>query len=236
MNRQYPFPTEGLEKKIKYTFSDKKKLELALTHSSYSNEMKAKDIQTDSNERLEFLGDSVLSFVTSEYLFSEFSRLPEGDLSRIRASAVCEKTLHKLASAINLGDYLLLGHGEENTNGRNRPSILADAFEALLAAMYLDGGIGPVKAFLLPRIVAEVSAIMRTGKDFDYKTSLQQVIQQEKGDILEYITVNETGPAHMREFTVEARLNGNIIGRGVGTTKRAAEQSAAKEALSLFGI
>ncbi len=236
MSISHSLPTDGLEKTIGYRFSDQEKLRLALTHSSYSNEMKARDQRSDCNERLEFLGDSVLSFVTSEYLFTGFSSLPEGDLSRIRASAVCEKTLCRLASAIGLGDYLLLGHGEENTDGRNRPSILADAFEALLAAIYLDGGIEPVKAFLLPRIVEEVAVIMQTGKDLDYKTSLQQIIQQERGDILEYVTVREEGPAHKREFTVEAHLNGNVIGRGCGSTKRAAEQSAAKEALALFGI
>lgn len=236
MKRQYPFSTEELENKIGYKFVNVNNLLLALTHSSYSNEMKARDIKTDCNERLEFLGDSVLSYVTSEYLYSEFPYLPEGDLSRIRASAVCEKSLHKLASSIGLGDYLLLGNGEENTNGRKRPSILADAFEALLAAIYLDGGIETVKKFLLPIIIPEISEITQKGKDLDYKTSLQQIIQQEKGDLLEYVITDETGPAHMKEFTVEARLNGNVIGRGIGGSKRAAEQNAAKEALSLFGI
>ncbi len=236
MERQYPFPTEELEEKIGYKFENINNLLLALTHSSYSNEMKARDIKADCNERLEFLGDSVLSYITSEYLYSEFYSLPEGDLSRIRASAVCEKSLYKLATSIGLGDYLLLGKGEENTNGRRRPSILADAFEALLAAIYLDGGIENVKRFLLPIITPEISEITEKGKDLDYKTSLQQVVQQEKGDILEYVITEESGPAHMKKFTVEARLNGNVIGRGSGGSKRAAEQNAAREALSLFGI
>lgn len=236
MERQYPFPTEELEEKIGYKFENINNLLLALTHSSYSNEMKARDIKADCNERLEFLGDSVLSYITSEYLYSEFYSLPEGDLSRIRASAVCEKSLYKLATSIGLGDYLLLGKGEENTNGRKRPSILADAFEALLAAIYLDGGIENVKRFLLPIITPEISEITEKGKDLDYKTSLQQVVQQEKGDILEYVITEESGPAHMKKFTVEARLNGNVIGRGSGGSKRAAEQNAAREALSLFGI
>lgn len=226
----------GIETVIGYRFTDREKLTLALTHSSYSNEMKSRDIIMECNERLEFLGDSVLSYITSGYLYSEFPELPEGDLSRIRASAVCEKTLYKLADAIGLGSYLLLGHGEEHTNGRKRPSILADAFEALLAAIYLDGGIEPVKAFLLPRISAEIAEITAAGKDRDYKTSLQQIVQKEHGDILEYITVEESGPAHMKVFTVEARLNGNVIGTGNGQSKRAAEQNAAKEALALFGL
>lgn len=226
----------GLEEAVGYRFADREKLTLALTHSSYSNEMKSRDIIMECNERLEFLGDSVLSYITSGYLYTEFPDLPEGDLSRIRASAVCEKTLHKLADAIGLGNYLMLGHGEEHTNGRKRPSILADAFEALLAAIYLDGGIEPVKAFLLPRITAEITEITKAGKDRDYKTSLQQIVQKEHGDILEYVTVGERGPAHMKVFTVEARLNGNVIGTGNGQSKRAAEQNAAKEALALFGL
>lgn len=226
----------GLEDAVGYRFADREKLTLALTHSSYSNEMKSRDIIMECNERLEFLGDSVLSYITSGYLYSEFPDLPEGDLSRIRAGAVCEKTLYRLADAIGLGNYLMLGHGEEHTNGRKRPSILADAFEALLAAIYLDGGIGPVKEFLLPRITAEINGIIKAGNDRDYKTSLQQVVQKEHGDILEYVTVGERGPAHMKVFTVEARLNGNVIGTGNGRSKRAAEQNAAREALALFGL
>ena len=226
----------GLEDAVGYRFADPEKLTLALTHSSYSNEMKSRDIIMECNERLEFLGDSVLSYITSGYLYSEFPDLPEGDLSRIRAGAVCEKTLYRLADAIGLGNYLMLGHGEEHTNGRKRPSILADAFEALLAAIYLDGGIEPVKEFLLPLITAEINGIIKAGNDRDYKTSLQQVVQKEHGDILEYVTVGERGPAHMKVFTVEARLNGNVIGTGNGRSKRAAEQNAAREALALFGL
>ena len=226
----------GLEDAVGYRFADTGKLTLALTHSSYSNEMKSRDIIMECNERLEFLGDSVLSYITSGYLYSEFPDLPEGDLSRIRAGAVCEKTLYRLADAIGLGNYLMLGHGEEHTNGRKRPSILADAFEALLAAIYLDGGIEPVKEFLLPRITAEINGIIKAGNDRDYKTSLQQVVQKEHGDILEYVTVGERGPSHMKVFTVEARLNGNVIGTGNGRSKRAAEQNAAREALALFGL
>ena len=236
MNTVLPLPYAALEEKIGYTFSSKDALALALTHSSYSNEKKDKSSVGGCNERLEFLGDAVLSFITSRYLYETFPALPEGDLSRIRSGAVCEKTLCRIAKRIDLGSYLFLGHGEEHTNGRSRPSILADAFEALLAAIYLDGGIEPVRAFLLPLIVEEVGQIVARGSDLDYKTALQQIIQQEHGDLLEYITVGQEGPAHKRTFEVEARLNGNVIGRGKGTSKRSAEQDAAKEALALFGL
>ncbi len=236
MSKDYPLPLEELEKKIKYIFNNKNYAELALTHSSFSNEMRSRDIKSECNERLEFLGDSVLSFITSEYIYEKFSEYPEGELSKIRSNAVCEKALYILACDIELGKYLRLGHGEENTNGRNRPSILADAFEAMLAAIFIDGGIDAAKNFLLPRISVSVEKITKQGNDLDYKTALQQMIQREKGDILEYFIVNETGPAHKRVFSVEAKLNGNIIGRGNGTSKRAAEQNAAKEALELFGI
>lgn len=231
MNKQYPAPLSELEKTVGYTFKDPIHILVATTHSSYSNE--AKD-GVDCNERLEFLGDSVLSFVTSRYLYENFPNLPEGEMSRIRASAVCEKTLCSIARRIDLGAYLRLGHGEECQNGRNRPSILADAFEALLAAIYLDGGIEPVRKFLLPIISAEIDTIVESGADRDYKTALQQFVQQERGSLLEYKTVNESGPAHDKTFYVEVRLNGNVIGHGNGHSKRKAEQNAAKEALSLF--
>ncbi len=231
MTVKNPAPLSELEATIGYVFKDKSRLALATTHSSYSNEVKE---DVGCNERLEFLGDSVLSFISSRYLYENFPSLPEGEMSKIRASAVCEKTLCAFSKRIKLGDYLRLGHGEECQNGRNRPSILADAFEALLAAIYLDGGIEPVREFLLPIISSEIDAIVASGADLDYKTVLQQFIQQERGSLLEYITVGESGPAHDKTFFVEVRLNGNIIGKGSGPSKRKAEQSAAKEALSLF--
>lgn len=230
MNKPHPAPEE-LEERIGYRFTDRSLLALALTHKSFASEMK-----TESNERLEFLGDSVLSFITSNYLYKKYDALPEGDLSPIRAGAVCERTLQKLAREIGLGDHLYLGNGEEQTNGRGKDAILADAFEALLAAMFLDGGIEPVRDFLLPKISREITSIVENGTALDCKTSLQQVVQQEKGNLLEYVTVAEQGPAHKRSFTVEARLNGNVIGRGTGFSKRSAEQAAAKEALALFGM
>lgn len=227
--------TAGLEKTVGYTFRDSGVLREALTHSSYSNEMRSHGFALPCNERMEFLGDSVLSAITSDYLFRSYPALPEGDLSRIRAGTVCEKALSKFAKAIRLGDYLLLGHGEEMTQGRTRPSILADAFEALLAAMYLDGGYEPVKAFLMPYICPEIDAMVRSGSFRDYKTMLQQIVQQEQGEKLEYIVTGESGPAHDKVFEVEAHLNSNVIGHGSGHSKREAEQMAAREALTLFG-
>ncbi len=240
MSNQTKTPTlpkalTGLEQKIGHTFKDIGILERAVTHSSFSNEMKSKGEAVKCNERLEFLGDSVLSIVVSEYLFLHYPDLPEGDLSRIRAGAVCEKTLAGFSRALDLGSYLRLGHGEEITNGRSRASILADAFEALLAAIYLDGGIETVKPFLMPYVTEEIGRIVSSGSTRDYKTLLQQIVQQEQGEILEYITTKEYGPAHKKTFEVEARLNSNVIGHGIGGTKRAAEQMAAKEALVLFG-
>lgn len=232
----FPASSDGLENIIGYTFRDKAYLELALTHSSYSNEACAKGFDCECNERLEFLGDSILSFAVSEYLYKTYPDFPEGDLSRIRSNTVCEKSLCEFASRIGLGDYLKLGHGEARNDGRHRPSILADAFEALLASIYLDGGIEPVKAFLMPFVIAETEQQIRTGKLKDYKTVLQQIVQQEQGECLKYITVGESGPAHKRVFEVEAHLNSNVIGRGEGFSKREAEQCAAKEALKLFGI
>ncbi len=225
----------SFEKTIGYTFNDKTTLINALSHSSFSNELKSKNIESECNERLEFFGDSVLSFTVSEYLYTNYPNLPEGELSKVRAGTVCEKALASFARKIDLGRYLLLGHGEDNQNGRNRPSILADAFEAVLAAMYLDGGIEPVKKFLLPFASDEISQIIARGNTKDYKTMLQQFVQQEQSDFLEYKVVGESGPAHDKIFEAEASLNNNVIGRGKGKSKREAEQNAAKEALALFG-
>ena len=157
-------------------------------------------------------------------------------MSKVRAAAVCEKALHGFASSVGLGDYLLLGHGEELSHGRTRASILADAFEALLAAMYLDGGFEAAEKFLLPFIRGEVSEIISDGRLRDHKTALQQLIQQDRDELLEYRTVRESGPPHKRIFEVEAVLNGNVIGKGTGLSKRSAEQNAAMEALKLFGV
>lgn len=231
-----PRPMEAFEERIGYKYKNIRLLETALTHSSYSNEMKAKGEYVEFNERLEFLGDSVLSIIVSDYLFRRYPELPEGDLTRIRASAVCEKTLGALALELELGKYMRLGHGEELSNGRERVSILADAFEALLASIYLDSGSrAAVEEFLVPRVKPEIKQFIENGRNKDHKTLLQQIVQQERGERLEYVLIGETGPDHNKCFTVEARLNSNVIGHGVGRSKREAEQMAAKEALVLFG-
>ena len=222
-----PSQADALTVRLGYEPRDRGLFVLALTHRSADGA---------NNERLEFLGDSVLNLLLSERLYREFPLASEGDLSRLRARLVSEEPLAEVAQGMQLGELLLLGSGELKTGGFRRQSILADAFEALLAAIYLDGGIEPVKEFLLPRITAEINGIIKAGNDRDYKTSLQQVVQKEHGDILEYVTVGERGPAHMKVFTVEARLNGNVIGTGNGRSKRAAEQNAAREALALFGL
>lgn len=226
-----------LEKIIGYTFNDITLLETALTHSSYSNEAKGRGATAACNERLEFLGDSVLSLVASEYLFSAFPECPEGELTRMRAEIVCERALFVLAEKIGLGAFLCLGHGEEMSGGRSRPSLLSDAFEALLAAMFLDSGRDKdrVAMFLRPLLIEELAKLEISGAAKDFKTILQQVVQQAGGEILEYVVVGERGPDHDKRFTVEARLNSNVIGKGEGRSKRVAEQMAAKQALELFG-
>ncbi len=231
-----PLPMEAFEELIGYTYNDKSRLLAALTHSSYANECKSKGENVEYNERLEFLGDSVLSIIVSDYLYKHYPDTPEGDLTRIRASAVCEKTLGKLALDLGLGKFMRLGHGEELSHGRERVSILADAFEALLASIYLDSGSREaVERFLMPRVIPEIKQFVENGKNKDYKTLLQQIVQQEQGERLEYVLVGEEGPDHAKIFSVEARLNSNVIGHGKGKSKREAEQMAAKEALILFG-
>lgn len=229
--------SEGLERTIGYTFKNKALLREALTHSSYSNECRSKGHSIECNERLEFLGDSVLSITVSRYLFEKYRDRQEGDLTKIRAAVVCERALSKFARDIRLGDYIMLGHGENMNNGRERASILADAFEALLAAMYIDSdhSMSIVEKFLLPHIKEEIDLIGNAGAFLDYKTALQQIVQQASGERLEYVLVGESGPDHKKTFEVEARLNSNVIGRGSAHSKREAEQAAAHEALSLFG-
>lgn len=239
MSHVSPFGENALEGKIKYQFRDKMLLQRALTHSSYSNESGAKNHHLLCNERLEFLGDSVLSLITSRYIYREFPDCPEGELTRMRAEVVCERALSGYSERIGLGKYLLLGIGEEKNQGRHRKSILADAFEALLAAIYIDAGergFAECERFLLPFIKEEIASLRTSGFSADAKTMLQQFVQQAEGDFLEYVTVGESGPDHMKVFLVEARLNSNVIGRGEGRSKRAAEQNAAKEALKLFSV
>ncbi len=227
----------GLEKRIGYSFKNKNILKEALTHSSYANELKARKQEAVCNERLEFLGDSVLSVVVSEHLFEKFASNPEGDLTQRRALLVQSASLAAYSRSIGLGDYLYLGHGEEKNLGRERQSTLENAFEALVAAIYLDAGengLDEVRRFVLP-IVDKYLEENYDYKHIDAKTELQQLIQQAEGDFLEYVVVAERGPDHKKEFEIVARLNSNVIGRGKGNSKREAEQNAAKEALRLFG-
>ena len=228
----------ALEGAIGYTFNNKELLSEALTHSSYSNELKAKKQACPCNERLEFLGDSVLSCVVSEYLFARFPDTPEGELSTMRAALVQSQALASYSRSLGVGDFLYLGKGEEKNNGRERQSTLENAFEAIVAAIYLDAGargFDVVKGFVLPIIEAKLSDDNFVLNHTDAKTELQQLIQQVEGDFLEYKTVDEQGPDHDKLFTVVAMLNSNVIGKGVGHSKREAEQSAAREALRLFG-
>lgn len=224
-----------LEEKIGYCFKNKSLLNTALTHSSYANELKARGETVMYNERLEFLGDSVLSLVASVYLFKENRNMFEGDLTKIRAGIVCENALFEYASDIELGKYLFLGHGEEVTGGRTRRSILADAFEALLAAIYLDSDFEQARRFVLPYLTNAAQKLIREGNSEDYKTILQKFVQQNKGDILEYVMTDESGPSHSKTFEYAVKLNNNVIGTGKGSSKRDAEQEAAKQALILFG-
>ena len=221
-----------LEKNLKYTFKNKELLKNALAHSSYANEKKG---VVTSNERLEFLGDSVLSIIVSEYIYKNFPNLPEGQLTRIRASLVCEKSLCGFSKKLGVGDYLLLGKGEKANGGADRPSILADAFEAILAAIYLDGGIEPAKKHVL-RFVQSELAHLENDNFKDYKTELQEIIQRNPEEKLTYVLTGESGPDHDKCFTVEVHLNSNVIGEGSGHSKKNAEQAAAKKALELMGI
>ena len=222
----------GFETRIGYIFKNKSLLSLALTHSSYANENKKSN---GYNERLEFLGDSVLSIIVSKYLFENFPKMPEGELSKTRAALVCEKSLSGFAREINLGNVLLLGKGEAQNGGADRDSILADAFEALIAAMYLDGGMDVATKFVLTFISKQMEERKTTSAFIDYKTELQEIIQQNKEEKVTYVVVGESGPAHNKSFTVEVHLNSNVIGRGIGKSKKLAEQMAAKEALELMG-
>ena len=223
---------ESLEKIIGYNFKNKSLLRLALTHSSYANES---GDPSNCNERLEFLGDSILSLIVSEYIFKNFKNRPEGELTKLRASLVCEKSLCSFSKKMNLGEYMLLGKGELINGGRERSSILADAFEAILAAIYLDAGMKQAEKHVLRFVVEELN---HTEDEVfkDYKTTLQEVIQRNREEQLSYILVDESGPDHDKSFTVEVHLNSNVIGSGVGKSKKQAEQFAANQALQLRGI
>lgn len=219
-----------LMRDIGYTFCNIALLEQALTHSSYTNEGHG---HCACYERLEFLGDSVLGFITARHLF-ENDRSPEGELTKLRAAVVCEKALCSYSQQLHIGAYMRLGHGEERNGGALRPSILADMYEAILAAIYLDGGMEPAEKFVLRFIIPEAENQRR--RHFkDHKTALQEIVQQNPGERLEYVLVGESGPDHNKSFSVEVHLNSNVIGKGHGHSKKEAEQEAAREALKLMG-
>ncbi len=228
----------GFEEKIGYRFSDITLLENALTHSSYANEKKQKGINIRSNERLEFLGDAALQISISELLFSEYENIGEGALTKMRQFLVCEKTLSAIAMQISLGDYLNVGRGEENGDFRHRPKVLADALEAVLGAIYLDSKSKKDGSFL-EIIHTLFSDSLKSAKDKqsgDFKTMLQEIVEKDGMAILEYVVTDETGPQHDKSFTVVAKVNNNIVGKGTAKSKKMAQMYAAKDALKLFGV
>ena len=216
-----------LEQKLQYTFRNVSLLETALTHSSWANERRGR---CQCNERLEFLGDSVQGMTVAEHLYRTFPDMPEGRMTRLRAELVCEQSLHQVALGLGLGAYIRLGKGEEHTGGHERPSILADAVEAVIAALYLDGGLAPARAFVHRRVLTDVTAHL-SGSSMDYKTRLQELVQQKSGQTLAYEMVGASGADHSKVFTARVSLNGEPVGEGSGRTKKEAEQMAAKSAL-----
>ncbi|HIW50010.1 MAG TPA: ribonuclease III [Candidatus Blautia intestinavium] len=217
---------EQLERTIGYTFHNKKLLKQALTHSSYANEKKLGKL--GCNERLEFLGDAVLELVSSDVLYARFPKIPEGELTKKRASLVCEPSLAYCARQFDLPKYLLLGRGEDMTGGRMRDSIVSDATEALLGAIYLDGGFEKARDFVLRFILNDIE---HKQLFYDSKTILQEMVQEKSRQALEYVLTGESGPDHNKQFSVEARINGEVLGNGSGHTKKAAEQAAAYQAI-----
>lgn len=220
-----------LEKSIGFEFKNKDLLDTALTHSSFANEAKHK---MNSNERLEFLGDAVLNIIVSKYIFKKYPDSPEGVLTKFRSSLVCEQSLCNFSRQINIGKYLKLSRGEKKSQGEKRPSILADAFEALLAAIYLDAGMPDAEKFVLKFILPQINDPDNTSFK-DYKTVLQELIQKNPEDQLKYNLVRESGPDHNKRFLVEVQLNSKPIAQGEGRSKKEAEQYAAKKALNRMG-
>ncbi len=218
---------KDLEAAIGYQFKNISLLQRALAHSSYANERWHDGLM--SNERLEFLGDSILGMVVAEFLYSHYQGNLEGDLTRMRADVVCEQALAKVARRIDLGRHILLGNGEEQGGGRHRDSILSDAVEAVIAACYLDGGMEVAKSFILRFVLEEEPVKQHNNRD--YKTALQELVQKKKDQVLSYSLVGESGPDHNKQFVVELRLNGDVVGSGVGSSKKRAEQMAAKAAM-----
>lgn len=219
-----------LEKKIGYKFMNDKLLFQALTHSSYANEMKMN--KEDNNERLEFLGDAVLELITSEYVYNKHQTLSEGDLTKIRASIVCEQTLSDCAKDMHIGDYLLLGKGEDSSGGRYRESILSDTLEAIIGAIYLDGGFTNAKEFINKNILSNIE---ERDLFFDSKTILQEIVQNEDNkQKIRYKLISEEGPDHNKSFTMALYIGNKMLSQGVGKTKKSAEQEAAMQAIKIL--
>ena len=221
---------KDLESALGYRFRNITLLQNALTHSSYANERWHNSLK--SNERLEFLGDSILGMVVAEHLFRNFSDRPEGELTRMRADMVCEQSLAAVANRLGLGEHLLLGHGEEQGGGRTRPSILADAVESVIAASFLDGGMEAAAGIIRRFVLTNVPVTKLHNKD--YKTGLQELVQQKKNQVLSYALVGESGPDHDKSFLVEVSLNGKVVGQGSGSSKKRAEQDAARCAMEVL--
>lgn len=218
------------EENIKYQFHKKELLTLAFTHSSYANEHKKG--KNENNERLEFLGDAVLDLVISKYIYNAFPEMPEGELTKLRAGVVCEPTIAKKAVELDLGSYLLLGKGEESTGGRKRDSILADAFEAVIGAIYLDGGMEEVQKYILDIMTEEIDKMKKSFRTMDCKTHLQEVIQKHSKNPISYEIIEEKGPDHDKIFVAEVCHENKVLGKGEGKSKKEAEQSAAYDALN----
>ena len=221
---------KDLETALGYRFQNITLLQNALAHSSYANERWHDSLK--SNERLEFLGDSILGMVVAEHLYRSFPDRPEGELTRMRADMVCETSLALVAEQLSLGQHLLLGKGEEQFGGRARASILADAVESVIAAAFLDGGMEAARGIIQRFVLTHVPA--KQLQNVDYKTALQELVQQKKNQVLAYTLVGESGPDHDKHFEVEVSLNGKTVGRGTGTSKKRAEQDAAREAFEML--
>ena len=224
--------TTDLENAIGYRFRNITLLHNALAHSSYANERWHDSLK--SNERLEFLGDSILGMVVAEHLYRNFPDRPEGELTRMRADMVCETSLAQIADRVNLGEHLLLGNGEEQGGGRARASILADAVESIIAAAFLDGGMEAARGIIDRFVLCDVP--VNKMHNADYKTALQELVQKKKNQTLSYALTDQSGPDHNKVFTVQVSLNGEVVGEGTGTSKKRAEQEAARKAIALLNM
>ena len=218
-----------IEKSIGYTFKNKKLLEKALTHTSYAYENKV-----ESNEKLEFLGDSILEFISSKYIYSKYPNLKEGEMTKVRATVVCEESLHKVAKLHGFSDFLKLGKSEQLSGGKNRPAILADSVEAVIAAIYLDGGLEPVDKFIVENLSNEIEMATKHVGIRDYKTVLQEKLQEHGEVKIEYQIISEKGPDHDKIFEAQVSCDGRILAKGTGKSKKEAHMSAAKKALEII--